>query len=385
MRSTLLVLGSFLLLSCASTQTQNSSSLPKDSAKHHFTVVATMNRHLNLEPCGCTFHPQGGLEWESNQWQEWKEKGLTNSLFVTGGNTFEYTDPFGAKLTKTERFTKAGFLVEGLNILNLQGMGMVASDFQFSLSQLKTLKAQSKFTWISTNLKSKSQALFVPYQIYEKDGVPVAVFSLSKKPEAKLPGGIQWVPPAKAFQEALAQLPRDKKYFVVVLANISSTEREAILKDIPGVNFWVGQEPEKIFSLTVDAVGKNTVYVHPEYFGRHYARVDVATNGSWDSFKIPAYEAEARPIYEKNLALLNDIERQTASQTTDAARESLEADKAYYKSQVDKYLFVGEAANPNAASLTLSLTSIDSTLNHGKNSLTELVERYHQKVQEMEP
>lgn len=372
---------SLFLLSCSSLDPSKTAQLQMQDAKHRFTIVAAMNRHLNLEPCGCTFHSQGGLVREKHVWDEWKAQGLKNGLFVSGGNTFEYLDPFGPKLTSAERFFKAETLVEGLNQLDLQALGITSGDFQMKMSHLRKLRAKSKFPWVASNLRIKRNSFLVPFQLVEKDGVSIAVLSLTQKPEEKLPAGVEWMAPGEAVQKIFSLLPQDKKHFVVVLSDLSTMDRDSILRVNPGINAWIGQAQEKNFSLAFDSFGKNTVYVHPEFFGRHYVRMDVATHDSWEAFRIPEYEAASRKTFEKYTKLLAGVERELASTGQSADRASLEGTKAAYQEELNRYRFVGEANNPEAAVLSLSLTSIDSRFDHGPNALSELVERYRQKVQ----
>lgn len=377
MKSFFLAMGVFFLASCASkTTVQNVNQ----TTTKEINVVATMSRFLNLEQCGCSFNPQGGLEWEWNKWTEWKKEGIKNPVFVSGGHTFLFLDPHGPKLTDKEQFTKASFLMEGLNQLDLKALGLTAVDYGFGVSRLEKLKAKANFPFVATNMKDNGKKLTVPYALVEKDGIPVAVFSLSTKPAKKLPKGVTWENPVEAFKRAKAMLPAGKKPLIVVLSDLTWEERTDLLATDKDINIMIGEQSTKNFSFAFIPLRKQTVFANPEYFGRAYARAQIKLNDSFDGFWIPDDEQVSVEERTRLSKFMGNMDREISNAQSELERKELEIKKADLQEQWLATEFLDNKNNPNAGVLTSSITSINKELDTGKNPMTQLVEKYHAEI-----
>jgi hypothetical protein len=168
-------------------------------------------------------------------------------LLVDGGDCFFPGSTLKAPSKPQERIEtrKARQIVNALNLLGYQAIGLGPADFQLGLEVLRELEKTARFPFVSTNLVERAtrKHLFRPHVVVEAGGVKFGIFSLLMNtlnqsylnrvlPDAEV------LDPETVAREVVPEL-RKICDVVVCLSQLNVDTNETILSANPGIDVLV--------------------------------------------------------------------------------------------------------------------------------------------------
>ncbi len=239
MRSFALNLVLIFLAGCAAAPT-----VDRTAASEAPTVRLSFTNHRmgELEPCGCSMHPEGGL---SREWELYKRENF-DGIKTSAGVTFLPLPEAYKAAQKTHYLTKAGYMVEGMNQLGTAVLGVSIEDALLGAESLKALAKKAKFPFISANLvdKNTGKPLFDPAFEVKRDGVIFTFIGLTSQPYYgyPAPADVKATDPATALKTTLAGFSPESmdKRILIVLSSLSKRDQKELQGQIGRVHFYFG-------------------------------------------------------------------------------------------------------------------------------------------------
>ncbi len=246
MRAFLVFILTLLLSACAgqvpTETTRDAASSASADENETFYLAYTNHRMGELEPCGCTSFPVGGLQREWSLYKKLSFKGFK----ATAGVTFLPASVNYNPTLHAHYLQKAAYLIKGLNELGTNLLSPSIEDTLLGVDNLKELAKQAKFPFISANLidKTTKKRLFEPYLEVKSGKTLVTFVGLSSPAYLSYPASseAEATDPVKAFSEVVASLPPetlDRRLFIL-LSSLSQTEQKAIREKVGRVHFYLG-------------------------------------------------------------------------------------------------------------------------------------------------
>jgi 2',3'-cyclic-nucleotide 2'-phosphodiesterase/3'-nucleotidase len=172
-----------------------------------------------------------------------------------------------------------------MNRLGYLSMTLGNHEFNFGLKSIERARADARFPWISANTATAPGAAVKPFAAYlvtEVAGVKIAVIGVTtpaipswEEPEHYR--GYRFLDPVEAVTEAVAQLRRNQKPDLIVVAahmglgNSGENQVTAIAERVPGIDAVVfGHTHRQVAS---ERIG-NVLVVQPKNWGQSLARID---------------------------------------------------------------------------------------------------------------
>lgn len=271
---------------------------PKVEKESKLTLLYQGGRQANLEPCGCTSKPWGGIDREWNALQAVRAES-PNNLFVDAGDMFS---PEDRKLPLPQQRAKALALVEMLNELKLEVFSPGPADYELGVEFLKEAKAKANFVFLSSNVRAKGgAALFDSEVITVKDGVRIGIFSLASKERLEAKGlGAQYEveDPASYVQRVLPELQK-KSDLILCLTQLRAEEYEPLLSKITGVHVVVGSDPKLGTEKAFWYMGGRSLSVDSESLGYMLGRLDITLRLPFRGFYNPKEVRENQANLER--------------------------------------------------------------------------------------
>jgi hypothetical protein len=258
------------LTSCAGREPSSLSGEVSDASSDVY-LAYTPHRMGELEPCGCSQFPEGGLQREFELYRREAFKGLKAS----GGVSFvPFPENFNAAQA-AHYLRKSGFLVEGLNQLGTNVLAPNIEDFLLGVDNVRTLAKKAKFPFTSANIvdKKTGKLVFPAYHEISKGGALFTFIGLSAAPYVgyPAPAEVELKDPAQALDAVLESLGETRsKRVIIVLTSLSSLAQKKLRNDVGGVHFYFGGdliEPEPGFFQE----RPNAVWTNPKSRGRSVA------------------------------------------------------------------------------------------------------------------
>ncbi|KJG06038.1 bifunctional UDP-sugar hydrolase/5'-nucleotidase UshA [Photobacterium kishitanii] len=114
---------------------------------------------------------------------------------------------------------------KGMNMLGYDAMALGNHEFDNPLEVLRKQQQWAKFPMLSANIydKNTGKRLFQPYQIFEQQGIKIAVIGLTTEDTAKIGnpeyiGGIEFRDPKAEAKQVIAELEANEKPDVIIAA-----------------------------------------------------------------------------------------------------------------------------------------------------------------------
>jgi 2',3'-cyclic-nucleotide 2'-phosphodiesterase (5'-nucleotidase family) len=309
----------FFLFAAALFLSGCASSPPGISTGKQLSLVMSLNRNLNFEPCGCSLGPIGGIVRESELLAKLRSEVPEDTVFVTGGVTFA-PDESKDQITHAQAVVKGETLVKGLNEMKLTALGLSSEDFYLGHDELKKLSNEADFPLVATNLAPKEgkKAFWKASYRMKKDGYTVVILSLSGPPK-RGQSEVMWMDPIESARAELAKYPAAKNQTVIVLSSLPDTAVEGLVSAVRGIHVVAGAETPG--DNGVIQLGANTLFVNSENRGRVVKRLKFRFQDAIDGL----YNSESAQIYGDYLAKhepkLSQLERRLASSGRTRNRE----------------------------------------------------------------
>jgi len=377
----LLAFGMVLAVSCSTIPKASDPSLQITQAGV-FSLRFVTSRALELEPCGCSMRPLGGIDREWN-WLHSSKSTAPAAFNFTSGLTF-IPNPYQEDL-KTYASSKADFMLEALNQLNTHGISPAAADFTLGMKRIKELQAHSHFPWISANLVDSTThaLLFERFHQYGDKTLPIFVTGISHS--APRISEVATLPPEQAMQEVVQRLPAGPK-LLIVLSTLSPADRDHLLALFPQINFMVGDN-EEAGSHDLEIKGPNSYIVNPASRGRGIAVVDLKllpTPGGSPAF-LPLYADESAAVIanqrtqdQRDLTRVEELLKENKIKRKEKA--NLLKTRQELSTRLAKTAEIAVTPPSTGSVINYSVVDLDSEFAVPRNSLTELIERFKKTV-----
>lgn len=370
MRRLSLALVAFIVVGC-------SSKTSKDSVQGKtLEVIASTNRHLELEPCGCSINPIGGVDREWNWLQSIAPSKSTQRLYMASGTTFLPEKENYKPALKSHYLAKAGFVVEALNQLGVQVLAPSASDFVYGVEPLRKLASEAHFPLVTTNIMASSgdtvfQESWRP-ELGGLDALVVSAASPAKKPFANREVTIE--DPKKALSKVLAKTSR--KTFVILLSSLPEKQLEPLLREFPQIRVVVGAQDKDLASDTIKLLAGRALLLNPADLGKEVAHLKIELTpelGAYYNEKVAPFYKDFREDWKRQLV---DLENRLQ------ARRSAKLEKE--KEEIQRKLKESESIPlehlPGTMAYEAQYVPLGRQYIEPKNELLSLVDRYKQAV-----
>lgn len=197
-----------LLAGCASSSVEEQRSVNADQG---LAIAFNFSNHRRgeLEPCGCSINPKGGIVREVTA-----HKVLGGDFpSVSSGITFLPREH--AKLSPAVKQGKAKFIVEGLNALKTAVVAPAIDDGALGTAVFRAIAKDAKFDFTSANLveRASGKLLFKPFVEKTIAGQKVTFLGISDPATQERNLKTEWraLSPKKVLQDFFFGSPR-KKY-----------------------------------------------------------------------------------------------------------------------------------------------------------------------------
>jgi len=223
-----------------------------------------------------------------------------NTLTLTAG------DAFGASPPLSSFFDEAP-AVEAMNLMGFDVDGLGNHNFDKGIDHLQQMIDIAEFPYVSANLKNVEDELddVEPYEIFEMDGVKVAVIGITNPdaPTLVFPGSfgtIEITDPAKAVKKARKEAKKDGAQVFIVIAHMGVTSFDVdgnpqgpivdLANNVKGIDAIFGDHTGIQYSGEVNGIP----IIENESRGRTYARVTMDVEKKYKGEKDDDHENEYR-------------------------------------------------------------------------------------------
>jgi len=199
---------------------------------------------------------------------------------------------------------KAHLMVEALNAMGVDAMGIGDDDLSLGKEALREILKKAKFPILSSNIidEESGKLLFDRSLIKEVNGLRIGLFSLLSPesfygqwdPRKK---GLMIQPPTETAQTILKEL-QPKTDLIILLSHLSYPKDMELAQTLAGIHLIVGSHTG--ISLSYPPVIKNTIILQTAPKGMYGGKLDLTLNNKEPSF----YNAATRRSLENNLNLM---------------------------------------------------------------------------------
>jgi len=214
---------------------------------------------------------------------------------------------------------KANLMLEGLNLMGYDALGIGDDDLTLGKEFLVGLSKKAKFPFLSSNLMDaeSGKPLFQPYLIKEAHGLKVGIFSLLSPevfsgPQDLRLKGVTLQNPIETGQRIAREL-KSNADLVILLSHLSYPKDVEMAQTVPGIQIIAGGHTG--VNLAFPPIIKDTVILHTPTRGMFAGRLDLTFYDSASGF----YNSSTKRSLETNLA--NTKLRSNAKEVTQTEKE----------------------------------------------------------------
>ena len=316
--------------------------------KTNFRVAFTYRRLLELEPCGCSLLPSGGLEREWYAQSQVRKAATRVPLHVwSGGTTFAPPPELFVANELPQYLERARALASALAVLKTEVVGLTVEDGVLSVQDLKKLEKKSKARFIATNavdLKS-GKAPFPTFGTVKVNSITVGILSLGLPSDRTFEGhlSLKWTPLAESIASVLAANPSITEW--IAINNLLENDRRLLNEKFPQIKFWFGGADPHFYRDAVYQRALGWVDFSFEDRGRSLGLLSVQLGLKKKGFRnetqvqmmaaekeeLKAEQNPAESIAKKIQRRLGEIEQMTAVPVADTAPYTYYAWKLNYE------------------------------------------------------
>lgn len=375
----------FTLIACShqevAVRNPESETGPK---KRGITVLFASNRQLEIEPCGCSLTPAGGIDREFNFVQSVKAEVGHPVIGFSAGNTFvpEAKDFQAKSLGFYQR--KATYAVRGMNALDLKAVAPSANDFRLGVDNLRQLEKLSTFPWVLANVvdrKTKAPIFkeSLSFKVGDDEYLVVGLTHEAEKPFANKQ--VQVLPPAQVLKDVLAQVKTRK--FVIVLSNLSRKEWQEMGDVTSKVQLAMGSIEEDSNAVAWEQWSAGTLFVNPPNRGKFVGRLDLAWVEPIVGFYSPTF-VEAAAFHKRSIELAQVEAKMMLGKKLSKKDKKLWTEKA---AEADERLAhvteVPTALAPGLAEATGSIVELSAKYQEPKNVSSEVLTSWQTELRSL--
>ncbi len=343
-----------------------------------------VHRQLELEPCGCSISPKGGVEREWNALQKFEMEKKARVLSLSAGTTFAPVVEQYSKKRVAHYQIKAAAMVAALNALKVSAISPTIEDTVVGTAHLKKLEKGSNFPWVSANLvyKKDKQPVFRSHALLEWQGQRILIVGLSSQTHEKysVSAEVEVVDPAKALEQVLRDVPQ--RDMVILLSSLTRLERMKIQPYYSHVQFILGGAKNE-FTTRAEPLASGVLYINPSGRGQTVAIVTVSRVGSSLAFY---NEGEAKLIQENQLIYdqqIKTLEKSLSEQSlTGDQTNTIQAEIGQYKMMKDQLDVMAREGSGTTSYYEAFLEDLDSRFDdeNAENPLRQILAEWKKNV-----
>jgi len=265
-------------------------SMGQDSPS--ITLLYTSDMQGNIDPCGCSKNPLGGIGARASLLRLWKTRGNNHALLVDSGDAFA-----SEKLFEAFNKPRRDFLVKVMNYVGYDLLNVGDTEFGFNRTALKELGAQAKFPLVSANIidKTTGKPFFTPYVIKEMGGLKIAFLGLiTTKPSPRIPPHhiyrLLFADPITTARKYVP-LVKGQSDLVIVVSHLGLSEDMNLAKGVPDIDIIIGGHDGKVLYDPIK-IGKILILQAGDR-GQYVGKLTLGFNGQK---KISSYRNELIPV-----------------------------------------------------------------------------------------
>lgn len=374
----------FILSACQSQETalrQPESESPK---KRGVTVLFSSNRQLEIEPCGCSLNPAGGIEREFNYFTAVKAEVGHPVIGLASGATFvpEAADFQPKSLGFYQK--KAIYAVKGMNALELKALAPSADDFRLGVEYLKQLESKSTFPWVLANVvdKKTKQPVFKPTHSFKVGDDEYLVIGLTGPAQKVFANkNIQVLPAEEVLRGILSEVKTRK--FVIVMSNLPRAEWQKMSALTSKIQLILGSTDADSTGAAWEQWTPGTLFANPPHRSQFMARLDLAwvepITGFYGASFVEAAAFSRRAlqmqITEANLILEKKLSKKEKKKWTDRATAASE--------KLGRLVEVPTALAPGLAEAKSQIHEIGNKYKDPQNPSSELLAQWQAELREL--
>lgn len=329
-------------------------------------ILFQSNRFLELQPCGCSLAPLGGIEREWN-FLEQVRKETSQPLYLISGTTF--TKEPGHVLLTSELAMKASFLAEALQKLKVDAIGLTQEDLSIGLNTLKQLETEHHLPLVSSDLvDKKGNHLFPPFLELKRGNVQVLVLALTTASSNRRTPikELNLLPPKLALEKVLKNRPPVRNEIVVLLTNVDGNSLEKALSKDEKIHLVLGGAVAQ-HSLERLQPTPHQIRLNAQGNGKFLADLSLDLNFPLKGF----YNAAAAAAAQKSMDFLSTI-----------TSKQMAALPFSINHWVDNYAQIPLKMGKGLSHYDVSLVSLNNDLEKKPNPMSDILERYLSKLNE---
>lgn len=256
------------------------------------TILYTGKMQGNIDPCGCSKSPLGGIGAMASLLRFWKTKGNNHALLVDSGDAF-----VSEKLFEAFNKPRRNFLMGVMNYVGYDLLNIGDTEFGFNQTALKELRSQASFIFLSANIidKNTGKPFFTPYVIKEIGGIKMAFVGLiTTKLTPRIPpehlDKLVFADPLAAAKKYVPLL-KEQSDLVVVLSHLGLSQDKELAKAVSDIDIIIGGHDGKVLYDPVQAA--KVLILQAGDRGQYVGKLTLELDGQK---KISSYRNELIPV-----------------------------------------------------------------------------------------
>jgi len=195
----------------------------------------------------------GGLSKKAFQLEKIEKLHELPHLILDAGNLLFKQDHLSPGLLMQSKITANG-IIDSYNYMGYDAVAVGRNDLAAGLTFLQEKAAVSKFSWLSANLVSRSDAkpLFSPSLIRRVGNISIGIIGLTDyDPSPKFPGheDVVFIPWQKVLPQLVADLSQ-RCDLIILLSNCESKQNEAIAESFSNIHIIFQSMPHSKNSIS---------------------------------------------------------------------------------------------------------------------------------------
>jgi 2',3'-cyclic-nucleotide 2'-phosphodiesterase (5'-nucleotidase family) len=348
-----------------------------------FSILYTSARHLDVEPCGCSLNPLGGIDREWKLRQEWA-KDSSSLLSLSAGTTFA---PFEYRAAnKNYYIKKAALLIEAFNAMGVEIMTPSYEDFIFGQQQVATWRQATRATWTSANLYDRGthKPIFPAFAEHEFGADKVTVIGVSG---CKVESGAH---PDRTV-ECRAAVPALKAVFkklgnrtdlTVVMGHLSKQEVEDVRKQFPQVNMVLNSDDDD-YQDESSQLGPSQLYANPFDRGRVVTRFDFIGSEPIRAFYSPSYSLRASSKVDDIKISLLEIASKLKGHVSPKERRDLLSQQAAAKQNLEIQQTISNITPDKSMRFNSETGMLSQEYTDPSNPMAKLLDRFRKETHDL--
>jgi 2',3'-cyclic-nucleotide 2'-phosphodiesterase (5'-nucleotidase family) len=273
-----------LILGLGCTTIGRATANAADATPNRLVVLSTTDAKGKTDVCGCSI-PKGGFARRSS-FGDSIRAAYSQVLLVDAGGFFP--EPNDTLLKDV-----ANFMMDAMQLLKTDAVGMGETELKFGYPFLKDNIARSGLPLVSSNLmiRATGKPALTPYIIKKVGTTKVGIFSLMSDKMALGPSQdmLQVEEPTAAARRVVAEMRKKGATVTVMLSQMGKVDSEDLVANVPGIDVLIVGHTTSL--LMKGRRVKETVVCYGgeqgQYMGRTLLTLDRAgkmTNGECDVY-----------------------------------------------------------------------------------------------------